>query len=332
MVQRLDVIGYSSSDLDIVLKVDKLPSHDDKINGQLVGRLPGGTMANYACAASKLGLRAGWTGAIGDDEAGRIVLDGFLEYGVDTSSVQILDGKSTMFTVILIDGTGERAIVVVPTIQEPEKLSDRQKMSIANARLLYTAPYEHIPFLHAAQWARSQNTFVAIDVDLTTVHSKDRMDEVLSYTDVVVFNQSVLPELFGVTFQRTEDWASVADLLRGIVLKHRIRLAGLTLGSKGCLLVDAHSSCYCPGYRVKVVDTTGAGDCFNAALTMGVLNSWSLVETGVFANAAGAISVGSYGPRGHLPGFDEVRRLMEVNSPGGPELVKDYPPHRTSSL
>ncbi|HEX7713451.1 MAG TPA: carbohydrate kinase family protein [Bacillota bacterium] len=321
-MSKIDVIGYSSSDVDIVLMVNQLPSYDDKIPGALIGRLPGGTMANYACAISRLGIKSGWTGSLGDDAEAQIVLKGFQEFGVDTSTIRILKNTATMFTVILVDDTGERAIVVVPTFKEPDKLTAEQQKAIAEARLLYTGPYKEIPFFEAAQWARKHDTLVAIDIERTSHLTAPEIDEILANIDVVILNQAMLPELYGISFKEVSDWTSVGDLLRREVIKHRLLYGAVTLGHLGCILADSKQSCFCPGYRVKVVDTTGAGDCFNSAFTFGVLQSWKLEDIGLFSNAAGAISVDSYGARGHLPKYDEVKKFMAGNQPDGKILFQ----------
>ena len=111
--QNIDILAVGGIDMDLVLKVPRLPSFDEKEMGELVGRLPGGPAANFACAASRLGLKVSSFSLVGDDESGRLIIEDFHRYGVDTSLIQVIENAESPFTVILVDPTGEKAIIVV---------------------------------------------------------------------------------------------------------------------------------------------------------------------------------------------------------------------------
>ncbi len=92
-----------------------MPEHDQKVLGQLVGKQPGGMGGNVACGASRLGLRTGMVSWVGDDADGQLVLDDLRHFGVDTGHVKVEPDTTTNFTTVLIDPTGEKAIVIVST-------------------------------------------------------------------------------------------------------------------------------------------------------------------------------------------------------------------------
>ena len=75
---------------------------------------------------------------------------------------------------------------------------------------------------------------------------------------------------------------------------------------------QAGKSCEAPGFKVPVVDTTGAGDCFHAAFMMGWVKEYSLEQCLRFAGAAAAIAVGHEGPRGGLPTAYEVDMFLSA--------------------
>lgn len=309
-----DVVSYSNANIDILIKVNKMPSYDDKLKGELIGRFPGGTMANYACAASKLGLKAAWTGSLGNDDTGQIIINDFLEYNVDVSTI-IRNKQDTMFAVILIDDTGERSIVVVPTFSEPKELTIEQKKQISKAKIFYTGPYKEINFLSTAKWARNNDTLVMIDVELTSaLSSVAEMQEACSASDIVIFNQSVLAELYDIDFKNTINYKSIIDLLRSITAKNNTILTGVTMGSKGSLVVnDKNESNYFPGFNLEVIDTTGAGDCFNAALTKGILENWDIEDLNIYANAAGALATQGLASRGSIPNHERIMQFIKNN-------------------
>ena len=107
--RKFDVLTIGGIDMDLVLTVPELPGPDLKVMGDLVGTMPGGPAANFACAASQLGLRVAAVAEVGDDPAGQAIIDDFASYGVDTSLIQIRTGGKTCFTIILIPPSGEKA-------------------------------------------------------------------------------------------------------------------------------------------------------------------------------------------------------------------------------
>ena len=84
----------------------------------------------------------------------------------------------------------------------------------------------------------------------------------------------------------------------------------VTLGREGCLAVTADDEVRCPGFETEVVDTTGAGDCFNAAFLTGYLSGWSLERMANFGNAAAALSVTKLGPRAGIPTRKQVLKFL----------------------
>lgn len=303
------VVGYSNANIDIIIKVERLPGRDEKLKGSLLGKQPGGTMANYACAVSKLGIPAAWTGTLGNDQEAKLILENFQRHGVDTSTIRTVCDLPTMFAIILLDDSGERSIVVVPTIDEPVELTEEQLQLISRADVLYTGPYKGIPFYRVTEWARKNSTLVAIDVELTAELQKEELIGVLRHTDVAIFNQAVLQEIYGLDF-RADNWRTYAELLYEFLRTGGLKLTGVTLGHAGSILVDAEEAWYVPGFTVPVIDSTGAGDCFNAALTVGFLRQWPLQRIGLYANAAGALAVQKMGSSGAMSTDAQVEAFL----------------------
>src|SRR5689334_6928888 len=100
--RKFDVLTIGGIDMDVVVTVPELPGPDLKVMGELVGNMPGGPAANFACAASRLGLRVAAMAEVGNDPPGQIIVDDFASYGVDTSMMLVRPGGRTCFTIILI--------------------------------------------------------------------------------------------------------------------------------------------------------------------------------------------------------------------------------------
>jgi ribokinase/sulfofructose kinase len=287
--------------MDLVLKMPHLPAHDEKVLGELVGRLSGGPAANFACASSRLGLKAACWAGVGDDESGRLILKDFEDFGVDTSLMQIHRQAETPFTIVMIDPTGEKAIVVIPTFEHEYSL-EIAAGALARSRMLYLMPQHLDRFLALARLAHQYGAEVMIDVEATVCGQRDRLEQILAQTDIASFNQAGFAAAAG---QPVSIEAAQSLLAFG---PHTVMV---TRGEAGSLAVTRGAVAEHPGYRVAVVDTTGAGDTFNAAFLAATLQGKPLEERLQFANAAAAISVTALGARGWLPTTSDIETFLE---------------------
>ncbi len=297
----IDILAVGGVGMDLVLKVPRLPAYDEKELGELVGHLPGGPAANFACAASRLGLLVASFSLVGDDDSGRLIIEDFERYGVDTALIQVLEETESAFTVILVDPTGEKAIIVVPTFEEIYPL-DVATQALSRARVMFMMPKPEEQFLALAGLARRHAVEVMIDVEPTVCARRSQLERILQQTDIASFNQ------FGFTAAagREPSIEAARELLR--FGPHTVIV---TRGRQGALVVTKDEAAEHPGFEVPVVDTTGAGDTFHAAYLAAALRGESLAARLRLANATAAMSVTALGPRGWLPTPAEVEAFLE---------------------
>lgn len=301
--KQRDVVAVGAATIDLVIEVERLPGHDEKVMGRHVGWLPGGTVPNFACAASRLGLRTGFLGTVGDDASGSLVVEDFHRFGVDTDHLTTLRGTPTYYTVILLPPGGERAIVVVPTYPDDTALTNEERTYVASARAVYIMTGNVDRFEALAGAARAGGTLVMVDVEPTLALDMSQLKRMLSVTDVASFNRAGLESATG---QPATDLVKTAQQM----LELNPQVVVITLGREGCLAVTADDEVRCPGFETEVVDTTGAGDCFNAAFLTGYLSGWSLERMANFGNAAAALSVTKLGPRAGIPTRKQVLKFL----------------------
>ena len=302
--KQRDVVAVGAATIDLVIKVERLPGHDEKVMGRHVGWLPGGTVPNFACAASRLGLRTGFLGTVGDDASGSLIVEDFHRFGVDTDHLTTLRGTPTRYTVILLPPGGERAIVVVPTYPDDTALlTNEERTYVASARAVYIMTGNVERFEALAGAARAGGALVMVDVEPTLALDMARLKRILSATDVASFNRAGLESATG---QPATDLVKTAQQM----LELNPQVVVITLGREGCLAVTADDEVRCPGFETEVVDTTGAGDCFNAAFLTGYLSGWSLERMANFGNAAAALSVTKLGPRAGIPTRKQVLKFL----------------------
>ncbi len=140
MVWDYDCIGVGGLSYDLVLSVERLPLADEKYPAELVGRLPGGFIANATCAAGQLGLRAAYAGWAGTDAEGDLLRDDFLRWNVDPVGLRRVMGEVTPFTVVITDGAGRRAILLPPFPLYNVDLDSDQIALVRQARVILSFP------------------------------------------------------------------------------------------------------------------------------------------------------------------------------------------------
>jgi ribokinase/sulfofructose kinase len=300
-----DVLAVGGIDIDLVMRVDSLPEWGGKVVGQFIGRLPGGTVANFACVASRLGLAVASLSTVGGDEAGQMIIDDFQNYGVSTDHVVVRQDVETHFTVIFIEPSGERSIVVVPMFEE--RYDDDQLLkAVSQVRTLYTMPHDEEMFARMTQMARAQGVQSMIDVEATTGADRETLERILRRVDIASFNEAGLVAASG-------EEPTIEGARR--LLAYGPHTIVVTLGARGALAVTAEESALEPGRQVQVKDTTGAGDTFNAAFLTATLRQMPLAQRLAFANGAAALSTTGLGPRGHLSTYAEVEMFITSGTP-----------------
>jgi ribokinase/sulfofructose kinase len=302
--QTLDILAVGGAALDTVITLDHLPAHDEKVLGKLAGYLPGGPAGNFACAASRLGLRVAMLAEVGSDEPGRLIVEDFQRHGVDTSLIQVIEGAASNFTIGLIDPTGEKAMVVVPMLADDYPL-DLVASVLPRTRLVFGMPHDRVRFAALIDSAHRSGVEVMIDVEKTILEDVTDIGAFLAGVDIVSFNVESFAAATGES-PSIEGARKLLDLGPHTVV--------ITRGARGALAASRGAVAETPGYRVEVTDTTGASDTFNAAFARAMLGGMPLCNGLRFANAAAAISVTGLGPRGHLPRVEEVDAFMRARS------------------
>ena len=298
-----DIIAIDSIALDIVLKVEHLPGYGEKINGNLVGRLPGGPGANFACAAALLGMQTASLSTVGDDVEGQIVKDDFINYGVSTEFIHTQPGGATTFTVILIEPDGERSIIAV-SAPDPAYTDDQLAAAFSQTRAIHILPKNLPKFLQIAKIARAHQTKIMIDIEETATVNRQELEAMLKWVNIASFNAQGYLRITG-------EAATIAGARK--LLAYGPEIVVITLADKGAMAVTADASAQIDGHSVNVIDTTGAGDTFNAAFLSAILKDKPLARSLAFANAAAALSVTGLGPRGGMPTVAQVEALLAGN-------------------
>jgi len=298
-----DVLGIGDTDMDVFVKVADLPGRDEKVLGQYLGEYPGGMIANFCCAASRLGANAAMASVVGDDPRGAAAVSGLRTCGVDTTQVRVRAGGTTFFCVILLDGSGEKALTAVKTDCHMPAKTDLDLTALGRTRMVHLMGDDLDFATWAAREAKVRGTLVSLDMEAaTTQRGLAALEDLLSHVDVAFINEVGLREALG-----EDPWEGAKSILAA-----GPSVVAVTMGSKGSLVASLEEAVRVPAFRVAVVDTTGAGDCFNGAFAVGYLRGWDLRACGRFASAAASLSVERVGARGALPDEAMVRAFLST--------------------
>ncbi|OYD07109.1 ribokinase [Paludifilum halophilum] len=300
MSQRGKVTVVGSLNMDLVVKAERAPQKGETVMGEEVHFIPGGKGANQAVAAASLGAKTSMIGSVGDDPFGESLLSSLQERGVDTGTVKTVTEASTGIASILLS-QGDNRITVVSGANSHTLPSDveqhRQVITGADGVLLQL----EVP-LPAIQQAVELAKKAGKTVILNPAPARDLPQDLLEQVDYLTPNRSELELLSGISPEKEG-----LDRAMGRLLDRGVGHVVTTLGEDGAAyLSPGEETVRVPGHSVKAVDTTGAGDAFNAGLAVALAEGGSLEEAVRFAGKTAALAVTRLGAQSGMPNREEV--------------------------
>ncbi|HUZ18188.1 MAG TPA: ribokinase [Spirochaetia bacterium] len=302
-MKKLCVIG--SLNTDLVTRMERFPAPGETVRGVDFGIFAGGKGANQAVAAARLGGEVLFIGKVGDDHYGADYLALFEREGVSTRGVGIERSASSGVAVIMIDGRGENTIVVTPgansAVDVAFLLSKWELLESFDIFLLQLEiPIETV--VEAAKRLHAAGKTVILDPAPAAPVPPDLLRSV----DYLTPNEHELAVLAG---QGGRDFESAGAAARTLVSSGGGTVV-LKRGAEGAAIVSSDLSVRVPGFPVRAVDTTAAGDTFNGALGVALAEGMSLRDAVLFANAAGALSTTAFGAQSAMPKRAAVMALI----------------------
>ena len=301
-MSRFCVAG--SINMDLVTSAPEFPRPGETIKGSGFATFTGGKGANQAVALAKLGADTAMIGKTGNDVYADEYLRWFKELNVDTAGVKKED-TSTGIAVITVDKSGENSIIIVAGANGlvDAKYIRQNGNIIKNAGFLLLqleVPVEAVT--EAAITAAENGTVVILD----PAPASPVPDELLKHTDIITPNETEAEALTGV---KPKDEAGFAEAGR-ILTSRGVKTAVMKAGKDGAYIYQNGQLTHVAGFKVNSVDTTAAGDTFNAGLAYALGEKMPLFDAVRFANAAGAISTTKKGAQSGMPSLAEVKALL----------------------
>ena len=299
-MSKILVIG--SLNIDMVMKVDHMPTVGETILCDGMKLVAGGKGANQACAAGRLGTDVTMLGAIGNDSHGEMQRDSLQRSGVDVSGLITKERVSTGTAFITVNKEGNNSIVVVQGANAqftPEDIEAHRDLLEECEIVILQLEIPMDTVLYAMKLARTLGKTVILDPAPVPEHFPE---ELYQYVDIIKPNESELSRLTGIA-----DTQNHLEEAVQIVKDHGVKNVLVTLGGDGVYLdTENESPVHIPAKKVEVVDTTAAGDSFTAALAAMLLEGKTLKEAAEFANQVSAIVVTREGAQDSIPTLQEV--------------------------
>jgi sugar/nucleoside kinase (ribokinase family)/D-arabinose 5-phosphate isomerase GutQ len=311
--EKLDVVGCGSMVVDLFYRTPRIIRADEKIllrahtaSAAIERTQVGGLVLNHLGWARILGLKTGIFGKMGDDRNGEFLRDGMDRLGIRHHLT--FDGTASAFATIFVDANGDRAIYMARGATgelTPAEVRSRHGAFIRRANLVSTE-ISQLPLrtvLAILLFARTHSIPTILDVDVPpsdaigSIGTRAELERALKLATWLKPSKAAAREIAG----NGRDPLKIADAIRA---KYGNRAVIITEGDKGCSIAARDTSLRVPAFKVKQVDSTGAGDAFLAGICAGLRLGLPWDKIGRLANAAGAVAVTRLGA---FPSGFEVR-------------------------
>ncbi|RUT35568.1 ribokinase [Paenibacillus zeisoli] len=286
---KIGVIG--SCAVDLVVTSSKRPGAGETVLGESFKVVPGGKGANQAVAAARLGAEAVMIGRVGKDNFGEVILNNFRSNHISVSHVEpVTYCESGTAHIVLAEG--DNSIVVVKGANDlvtPEYIEQKLDVIREMDMILIQQEIPEETVLYVSQICAEMN----IPLLLNPAPARAVDPSVIEKAAYLTPNEHEAAIVF--------DGLSASEALR----KYPNKLF-ITEGAQGVRYFDGQQEILVPAYKVEAVDTTGAGDTFNAAFAVALAEGKPIYESVRFANRAASLSVTKFGAQGGMPTREEV--------------------------
>ena len=297
------IVAIGNACFDEYYSADSWVAEGDKLVVRPMEKKAGGMIPNAASVLAGYGDHTYLIDYMNDGPSNQELKRQLEDFGLDVSHV-VTDNRLPDAKCIIMLTPAERTIFVLDYERPPRLVSPENMELLRGAAYIYTTMTELRRFVDHCElvddW-RAHGAKLVLEGETATFCSSD--DPLFSRADVLFFNETGLAKYAG-----TKD---PDDCIRSL-LEGGCAAVAVTLGADGCACFTQEQQVRVPGMKVKTVDTTGAGDTFNATFVHCLLHGLALDEAARFSNAAAARSTTILGPKGGVASEETVRAFYET--------------------
>jgi len=294
-----DCLGFGICALDYLSILDPYPGLDEKVNVVSSSVQGGGPVPTAMTTMAKLGAEVAFAGKIGDDYEGMVIRSELEKFGVDIDYLLIDEKVKSLKAFIWVDkNSGKRTVALDKTRMKPVKPKEISFLKDVYFEYLHLDGRDIDASTFLAKKAKKDGSEVILDLGSL----RENLEELFPLVDYLVVSKK-----FAYDYTHLEDLSQACSDLK----KTGFKCVVVTLSEKGCLWTDGDKVNYFPGFKIEVVDTTGAGDVFHGAFIFGLLKKWKMGKIIEFASACAALKCRKLGGREGIPTLKEVEDFLK---------------------
>lgn len=307
MIENIQALILGDINVDLIFKVDRSLRPGDSVALRRMIISHGGVGGNLSSALARLGVPVALIGAVGGDQFGDLALRELRRNGVNVKYVRRIDEESTGISIVLIDPNGERTMVCARGANSAYRLRGDELEVLRDARHLHVSGYMMLnddkgaSCIRLLSFAKKWNISTSMDLEGIALKDPERVFRLKGLIDYPLMN-----ELEASSLLKSEKLSEYQIKSLKEVLGSKALL--IKLGERGCMVVEDELQMM-PAYRVKVLDSTGAGDAFNAGFIYGLLRGLRVGDAARIGNALGAYKCTGLGAR-HHPSIEQLLELF----------------------
>lgn len=313
-MSNIEVVGLGALNVDHLYRVERILDDGEAVVNEAKS-FPGGSAANTIYGLARLEVYTGYTGVVGDDEGGKILLQDFRKVGVDTSQIRVKHGVKTGSVLCLSDRLGRRSLYVIPGTNSLLTMDDLDLTYINQAKWLHLSSFaDDRQFKVLLELIDRLDSSVKLSFAPGVLHAIKELkalSPILNRTHLLFVNQREIRHLTGESIiagakscLKQGCHTVVVTLGKGM----RLKLGGRTATAVSYIRDAENEYAIKPSSQdiVSEVDTTGAGDAFAAGFLYGLLKGKEIYECGCLGDIVARFSLTKLGAREGLPTFTEL--------------------------
>jgi ribokinase len=304
-VRAQSIVVVGSSNTDMIIRVPRIPRAGETLLGGEFFTAAGGKGANQAVGAARAGGKVTLVARVGRDAFGDQAIAGLRRDGIDVSCVFRDRLTASGVALIFVAKDGENSIAVAGGANAKLSPADVKKATraIRSAALLVAQLETPLATVTAAAEVAAK---AGVRVILNPAPARPLANSLLKLISILTPNETEAELLTGIKVTDEAGAAKACAKLRS----RGVRTVILTLGERGAFLADADGQRLVPGFKVKTVDSTAAGDIFNGALAVALAEGKTVLDAVRFANAAAALSVTRLGAQPSAPTRADIAKFL----------------------
>lgn len=301
-MSMFDVVGFGALNVDRLFRVDRIAAAEEESIATGFVETCGGSAANTVVGLARLGCRVGFIGKVAGDREGRMLTEELRKEGVNTSCIAVAKHGRSGTVMGFVDGKGERALYIDPGVNDEIEFNKTRKK--------YASQTE---FLHLTSFV-GEKSFRTQEKIVETLPESIRV----SFDPGALYARkgfAALRMMFRKTYVALPN-AGELELLTGkaeyrkgaeVLLNEGVQVVAVKLGCRGCYIATRKEERLVEPVKVRAVDTTGAGDAFNAGFLYGLIRRKNVYECGRIGNFVASRCIMKMGSRTALPTIADLK-------------------------